>query len=195
MNARQKKKRLKKQIDKLQSDNDLMRIIIADSPKMQELYDVYTKAKDLFEGIKENIIASWLQVGCKDRGRRMTIAQIYEEAKRQLDKGKITIGEFSEIVDREYQEPSKWIPVSERLPEEREWMGTKQFGTTISDEVYVTLETPDGERFTRHLSFQNGGLSQTDQERMRLWFKGAVPIAWMPLPAPFEQQEDKEKEE
>lgn len=94
MNARQMKKCLKKQIIKLQSDNDLMRRIIADSPKMQELYDVYTKplnvtrttlpfqefkarrmlptiymedvegiieytkqavAKDLFEGIKENI--------------------------------------------------------------------------------------------------------------------------------------------
>ena len=94
MNARQTKKCLKKQIDKLQSDNDLMRRIIADSSKMQELYNVYTKplnvthtilpfqefkvkrmipiymtdvegtidhikqavAKDLFEGIKENII-------------------------------------------------------------------------------------------------------------------------------------------
>lgn len=94
MNARQMKKYLKKQIIKLQSDNDLMRRIIADSPKMQELYDVYTKplnvthttlsvrkfkarrmipvneaddeeiiettkqllAKDLFEGIKENIV-------------------------------------------------------------------------------------------------------------------------------------------
>ena len=93
MNARQMKKCLKKQIDKLQSDNDLMWRIIADSPKMQELYDVYTKplnvirttlpfqeyrakrflppyrpydagfialfkqelAKDIFEGIKENI--------------------------------------------------------------------------------------------------------------------------------------------
>ena len=93
MNARQMKKCLKKKIDRLQSDNDLMRRIIADSPKMQELYDVYTKplnathitlpfqefkvkrmipvymtdvegiiehtkqsvAKDLFEGIKENI--------------------------------------------------------------------------------------------------------------------------------------------
>lgn len=43
MNARQTKKCLKKQIDKLQSDNDLMRRIIADSPKMQELYDVYTQ--------------------------------------------------------------------------------------------------------------------------------------------------------
>lgn len=92
MNARQTKKYLKKQITKLQSDNDLMRRIIADSPKMQELYGLYTTpyaihttipfqefkakrmipvymsdvegiiehtkqaaAKDLFEGIKENI--------------------------------------------------------------------------------------------------------------------------------------------
>ena len=43
MNIRQMKKCLKKQIAKLQSDNDLMRRIIADSPKMQELYDVYNK--------------------------------------------------------------------------------------------------------------------------------------------------------
>jgi hypothetical protein len=37
------KKRLKKQIDKLKSDNDLMHDIIADSPSMQELYDRWTK--------------------------------------------------------------------------------------------------------------------------------------------------------
>ena len=43
MNARQTKKCLKKQINKLQSDNDLMRRIIADSPRMSELYDAYTK--------------------------------------------------------------------------------------------------------------------------------------------------------
>jgi hypothetical protein len=43
MNARQTKKCLKKQINKLQSDNDLMRRIIADSPAMQELYDAYNK--------------------------------------------------------------------------------------------------------------------------------------------------------
>lgn len=41
MNARQTKKCLKKRIDKLQSDNDLMRNIIADSPGMQRLYDAY----------------------------------------------------------------------------------------------------------------------------------------------------------
>jgi len=45
MNARQMKKHLKKQIGKLQSDNDLMRRIITDSPTMQELYDLYNKPK------------------------------------------------------------------------------------------------------------------------------------------------------
>lgn len=43
MNARQTKKRLKLQIGKLQSDNNLMRDIIADNPAMQELYDLYNK--------------------------------------------------------------------------------------------------------------------------------------------------------
>lgn len=45
MNARQTKKVLKKQIVKLQSDNSLMRRIIANSPTMQELYDLYNKPK------------------------------------------------------------------------------------------------------------------------------------------------------
>lgn len=43
MNARQKAKKLKKKINTLESDNDLMRRIIADSPTMQELYDAYNK--------------------------------------------------------------------------------------------------------------------------------------------------------
>ena len=43
MNARQTKKCLKKRITKLQSDNDLMRRIIEQSPTMQELYDLYNK--------------------------------------------------------------------------------------------------------------------------------------------------------
>lgn len=43
MNARQIKKHLKQKIEKLKSDNKLMRDIIADSPTMQELYDLYNK--------------------------------------------------------------------------------------------------------------------------------------------------------
>ena len=45
MNARQKAKKLKKKIKTLESDNRLMREIIADSPAMQELYDAYNKPK------------------------------------------------------------------------------------------------------------------------------------------------------
>ena len=43
MNARQTKKRLKSKIKNLQSDNNLMRRIIEDSPTMMELYDLYNK--------------------------------------------------------------------------------------------------------------------------------------------------------
>ena len=45
MNARQKAKKLKKEIKSLEFDNDLMRRIIADTPVMQELYDAYNKPK------------------------------------------------------------------------------------------------------------------------------------------------------
>ena len=45
MNARQAKKKLKAKIDILESDNRLMREIIADSPTMQELYNAYNKPK------------------------------------------------------------------------------------------------------------------------------------------------------
>ena len=79
-------------------------------------------------------------------------------------------------------ERSKWTPCNNCMPEEHEWIGTKRFGTTISDEVYVTFEAPDGQRFADHISFQNGKLSHSDAERMRVWYKGAKPIAWKPLP-------------
>ena len=43
MNARQKAKKLKKEMKTLKSDNGLMREIIADNPAMQELYDAFNK--------------------------------------------------------------------------------------------------------------------------------------------------------
>lgn len=80
------------------------------------------------------------------------------------------------------QPEQRWIQCSEKLPKEHEWMGTKRFGTTISDEVYVTFENPKGERFCKHLSFQNGKLSGFDQSTIDAFYKGSKPIAWMPLP-------------
>lgn len=43
MNARQTKKRLKMRIERLKSDNDLMRKIIDNSPRMAELYNLYNR--------------------------------------------------------------------------------------------------------------------------------------------------------
>lgn len=84
------------------------------------------------------------------------------------------------------QPEQRWTLCSKRMPEEREWIGTKMFGTTISDEVYVTFEAPDGQRFTKHISFQNGKLSPADEKMMQVWFKGAKPIAWKQQPEPYQ---------
>ena len=88
------------------------------------------------------------------------------------------------------ESPNNWIPCSERMPDEHEWLGTKEFGTTISDEVYVTFETPKGERFCKHLNFQNKKLSDYDQHTIDVFYKGSKPIAWMPLPEPYEPKEE-----
>ena len=72
----------------------------------------------------------------------------------------------------------------------REWIGTKRFGTTESDEVYVTFENPKGERFTKHLSFQNGKVPNFEQRTIDAFYKGSVPIAWMEKPKPWEGKVD-----
>ena len=97
-------------------------------------------------------------------------------------------GEWREaisIATKALEAEPHWILCSERMPEEHEWLGTKRFGTTISDEVYVTFENPKGERFCKHLSFQNGKLSAYDKSTIDAFYKGSKPIAWMPLPEPY----------
>ncbi len=89
------------------------------------------------------------------------------------------------VARSENLEQTKWILCSKRMPEEHEWIGTKEFGTTISDEVYVTFENPEGKRFVKHLRFQNGKLSGFDQSKIDAFYKGSLPIAWMPLPEPY----------
>ena len=95
---------------------------------------------------------------------------------------------------KQLREQTKWILCSEKMPEEKEWIGTKQFGTTISDKVFVTLENSKGERYTQYLSFQNGKLSTTDQSKVDTFFKGGTPIAWMPKPKPYDPQESQVSE-
>lgn len=106
-----------------------------------------------------------------------------------LDDG-IAVHEAIELLTNLPEIPDSWIPCSRKMPEEHEWIGTKQFGTTISDEVYVTFENPKGERFTKHLSFQNGKVPNFEQRTIDAFYKGSVPIAWMPKPKPWEGKVD-----
>ena len=109
---------------------------------------------------------------------------IEEEPTVQLGTNLAEVG--TNLVSKQAEQ--RWIPCSDRMPEEHEWIGTKSFGTTISDEVYVTFEAPDGQRFADHISFQNGRLSRSDEQRMKVLYKGAKPIAWMPLPEPYKAE-------
>ncbi|WP_040653959.1 DUF551 domain-containing protein [Oribacterium sp. oral taxon 078] len=74
----------------------------------------------------------------------------------------------------------EWIPCNERLPEEREWLGTKRFGTKKSAPVLVTMELKDGSRIVTYTSFQNGEIMDSICK-----YYGKKPLAWMPLPAPY----------
>lgn len=86
----------------------------------------------------------------------------------------------------------RWIPCSEQMPEEREWIGTKMFGTTISDTVHVTFENENGERFVKQISFQDGKLSRYDQRTIDVIFEGSKPIEWCPFPKPWEGVKENE---
>lgn len=79
-----------------------------------------------------------------------------------------------------------WIPCSEGLPEEHEWVGTKKFGTTISDKVHITFDL-NGERFVKTLSLQNGELSNYEKRTMDTFYKGWKMLAWKPLPDPYRE--------
>ena len=106
-----------------------------------------------------------------------------------LDDG-IAVHEAIELLTNLPEIPDSWIPCNVKMPEEHEWIGTKRFGTTISDEVYVTFENPKGERFTKHLSFQNGKVPNFEQRTIDAFYKGSVPIAWMPKPKPWEGEQN-----
>ena len=94
--------------------------------------------------------------------------------------------EYVEELDKKLAE-AEWIPCSERLPEEREWVGTKSFGTTKSDTILMTFDV-DGTRFVKPLSLQNGELSRADAKTMDAFYKGWKMLAWMPLPKPYREE-------
>jgi len=125
---------------------------------------------------------------CEDQAKKCDLTDSYESAVAGregecADKYRQIAEWLKEL--KQLREQTRWIPCSERMPEEREWIGTKKFGTTISDEVYVTLETTEGKRFCDHVRFQNGRFSLSKQAELDAIDRGIKAIAWMPLPEPY----------
>ena len=155
---------------------------VGDTISRQEAIDALDTAIEHYDGIAEE---------CRkkadiERNDYMDMRDDAYEA-RQLAQWLNELKYLREKIEQLTIKPEPhWIPCSKKMPDEHEWLGTKKFGTTISDEVYVTFENEKGERFCKHLSFQNGKLSSFDQSTIDAFYKGSKPIAWMPLPKPFE---------
>lgn len=97
------------------------------------------------------------------------------------------------LVDK--AESFEWIPVSERLPDERESSLAKFYGTdkwydafwkTQSTEVLVTIEYEGGIRNVTS-SYTIDGKWEIEK---RVKFIKCKVIAWMPLPEPYKEKEN-----
>ncbi len=125
----------------------------------------------------------------RGKGNKMTINGVIDHLNTLLNADDVpfyykpTIKKIIETIEQEKQQ--QWIPCLKRLPEEHEWIGTKRFGTTISNEVYVTFEASNGERFCDHVRFQNGKLSESKQVELNAIAKSIKPIAWRELPESY----------
>lgn len=99
----------------------------------------------------------------------MTYLEIYESAIWDLEHNNITLGEFEERVKPLNQEPKRWIPVSEMLPEE-------SLNSVIGWDAYrercVFVQYIDG-------YFQITGSDESFDI-----------VAWMPVPEPYEAESD-----
>jgi hypothetical protein len=82
-------------------------------------------------------------------------------------------------------EQTRWIPVSERLPDDHDWY------------VIVVKEKSTGYQYIPRIASYNHDncWSIIDTEDAdKDWLDDLVCIAWMPLPEPYEPQERSEKE-
>lgn len=84
------------------------------------------------------------------------------------------------------EKPNKWIPCSERLPEEKDAGILKKLGTSKkSDPVIATVEVK-GERMTVTACTHDGVWDWN----MKYAFPDYKIVAWMPLPESYKEDEE-----
>ena len=87
------------------------------------------------------------------------------------------------------QPEQRWIPCSERLPEEKDAGILKKLGTSKRSEYVLATVEVKGERMTVTVCTYDGEWDWN----MKYAFPDYKIIAWMPLPEPYKtESEDKE---
>lgn len=101
--------------------------------------------------------------------------------------------ELNELVETKTEEKPRWIPVTERLPEEHDSIFAKFKGpeewkkgifAKVSDDVLVTIKCEDGEQEICTTAKTRDGEWKNDFLRA---FRNAKVIAWMPFPEPYKE--------
>ena len=110
----------------------------------------------------------------------MILSKVYEDAERRLERNEITLGEFERLVDIEVAEPKRgrWIPCSERLPNEN-----GDYLVTLENGVVKIL----GYSTTQRTTYPKGFYHIKDSFSWRQMQNPVV--AWMPLPKPYGERE------
>jgi len=136
----------------------------------------------------------------------MTLEEAIIHAEEVVDRCEVTDGDracaeahrqlaewLRELQERRKQPEQRWIPVSERLPEEHESMFARFYGSERwnrsmwlrqSDRVIVTSELADGTRITETATTRDG-----EWKPDHTILKREI-VAWMPMPKPYKGETD-----
>lgn len=90
------------------------------------------------------------------------------------------------IAALEKQEANRWIPVTERLPEEKDAGILKKLGTDKRSDYVLTTVEVKGERITATACTYDGKWDWN----MKYAFPDYKIIAWRPLPEPYKAEEE-----
>ena len=108
-------------------------------------------------------------------GKRETYSQYNEAWQDALDRAESIIGNLPSA-----QSEQRWIPCSERLPEE-EYVLISKLPTTISGSkwsVAIAIRTADPR--SRKIQWRDSGFGVIQDDKV---------LAWMPLPEPYQEGE------
>ena len=119
----------------------------------------------------------------------MTYLELYKKAARLVDNGKITIGEYEEMIKALEREICDWIPVSERLPSAEDCpmdcMVTRKSKFVGN---YVDMAVAEANGTWTHEDWK---AITIDGKATCISTRDADIIAWMPLPEPYREEDAK----